>query len=409
MRVFVQYPRFRIDLTGNTWESSKAYGYKSVRKMGYDEDPTTLAVNAFLEFVERETVDKLVLSVGECEFNFGVFLEATGRTNDNTSMFHGGELAGISGLITAKEREAHFLVVDAPQSVDIQSQIPLSAAAVICSTSDLKVDSEIDEVDYSQKPRYSRGELLVDDANLVSIYKKNKVSSDVLLISNLRLARGFKQATFDVQKSHGYSGAVTPVLEGLYSLEVKEAVIISATDGVKYITVKLRGTPEIIESSSSDMELGKYMQRYMMDEDPGHTPQGAYISTPSYLASKESRYRLRADQCTDCSRTIFPPRLRCKYCNGKTEKGKFLNRYGTVYTITNILKGAAPTEFDRQQSLEGEYLVGIVELEDNVRIISQITDSSLDDLDVGDSVKMVFRKIYHQDSMDRYGYKFVKT
>jgi len=55
------------------------------------------------------------------------------------------------------------------------------------------------------------------------------------------------------------------------------------------------------------------------------------------------------------------------------------------------------------------YAVGIVELEDGVRLTAQIVDCSFDELRVGLPVKIEFRRIYEEGKAGIicYGYKFV--
>ena len=54
-------------------------------------------------------------------------------------------------------------------------------------------------------------------------------------------------------------------------------------------------------------------------------------------------------------------------------------------------------------------LFGLIELENGVRLISQITDYQDRDVKIGKNVKAVFRKIREDDksSQIHYGYKFI--
>jgi uncharacterized OB-fold protein len=53
--------------------------------------------------------------------------------------------------------------------------------------------------------------------------------------------------------------------------------------------------------------------------------------------------------------------------------------------------------------------VGIVELDDGVRLMGQIVDCAFEELQVGKRVKIEFRKVYQEGEAGviYYGYKFV--
>lgn len=66
----------------------------------------------------------------------------------------------------------------------------------------------------------------------------------------------------------------------------------------------------------------------------------------------------------------------------------------------------APPEFAEQSSLGGPYAVAVIELEEGPRIVSQIAGCSLEELSIGAPVQMITRKIYEEEGVIRYGYKF---
>jgi uncharacterized OB-fold protein len=76
---------------------------------------------------------------------------------------------------------------------------------------------------------------------------------------------------------------------------------------------------------------------------------------------------------------------------------------GKILTYTTIEIG--PSEFSDQVP----YSVAIIELDDGVRITSQVADSSPDRLKVGGKVRLEFRKIQQDGKAGviKYGYKAV--
>jgi uncharacterized protein len=78
------------------------------------------------------------------------------------------------------------------------------------------------------------------------------------------------------------------------------------------------------------------------------------------------------------------------------EKGKVM-----TYTVIRV----PPSQFADQ----APYAVGIVELEDGVKVTAQIVDCDFDQLKAGMPVKVEFRKISQvgHSGIICYGYKFV--
>jgi len=77
-------------------------------------------------------------------------------------------------------------------------------------------------------------------------------------------------------------------------------------------------------------------------------------------------------------------------------------RTGKIYSFTRV--HAAPSGFEH----ESPYWLAIVELDNGVRVLSQIVDSPEEKVVIGAPVTMVFRRIYADaaEGIIAYGYKF---
>ena len=115
------------------------------------------------------------------------------------------------------------------------------------------------------------------------------------------------------------------------------------------------------------------------------------------------RYRLEAGKCKKCNHINFPSRLICPECGGKefemvhlSGKGK-LETYTVIHTAPDGFADLAP------------YAVGIVELDEGVKILAQIADCNTNELKIGDRLVTKFRRINEEGKtgMIMYGYKFV--
>lgn len=128
------------------------------------------------------------------------------------------------------------------------------------------------------------------------------------------------------------------------------------------------------------------------------------MATPSrYWREIPQRYRLEANRCPECDRKFFPPRLICPDCKNRDLEAARLAEAGKILTYTII--HTPPQKFVDQ----APYALGIVELDDGVRLTAQIVDIDFVDLKVGQRVKVEFRKIFDEgeSGLICYGYKFV--
>jgi hypothetical protein len=114
------------------------------------------------------------------------------------------------------------------------------------------------------------------------------------------------------------------------------------------------------------------------------------------------RYRMEAGKCAKCGYIAFPPRSICPECHTREFEKFVLPDHGTVVTYTVIR--VAPTQFTD----EAPYAVAVVQLGET-RLLCQIVDCDLDQLAIGDEIKIEFRRIQSegQAGILHYGYKAV--
>lgn len=115
------------------------------------------------------------------------------------------------------------------------------------------------------------------------------------------------------------------------------------------------------------------------------------------------RYRYEAAKCKGCGKVFFPPRVVCNGCRGREFTMVHLAPEGKLETFTIIR--VAPSGFADQ----APYAVGIVQLDDGVKVTGQIVDRELDQLAIGQRVRIEFRRIQQDGESGAiyYGYKFV--
>lgn len=127
------------------------------------------------------------------------------------------------------------------------------------------------------------------------------------------------------------------------------------------------------------------------------------MPSPRYAKEIPQRYRLEANRCKSCGKILFPPRLVCPKCGGKEFEKKRLSENGKVITFTTIR--VAPKQFAN----ETPYTIGVIELDEGVKITAQIVDCKPEDVQIGKRVRFIFRKIQEEgkSGIICYGYKAV--
>jgi len=134
----------------------------------------------------------------------------------------------------------------------------------------------------------------------------------------------------------------------------------------------------------------------------------AHVSVPMYWRTIPQRYRLVGQTCKACGAVSFPPKGVCKHCNASSDFVEApLSGRGKVHTFTLIGAGGAPPEFAEQEKASGSYPVAIVELDEGPKVIGQMADVSPKDVRVGMRVFAELRRIYSEEGVIRYGFKFV--
>lgn len=127
------------------------------------------------------------------------------------------------------------------------------------------------------------------------------------------------------------------------------------------------------------------------------------MQVPRFWREIPRYYRLEAGKCTACGSIALPPRLICPDCGARTFETVALSGRGSLQTFTIIR--IAPEGFGDQ----APYAIGIVELDEGVRIMAQITDCEVDKLGIGDRLVTKFRRIREEGKTGiiMYAYKFV--
>lgn len=97
--------------------------------------------------------------------------------------------------------------------------------------------------------------------------------------------------------------------------------------------------------------------------------------------------RLVIQHCNRCGKPQFFPRIYCISCMASDVTWRECSGFGTVYTFTINRRGANPFMQERVP-----YVVAMIDLDEGVRLMSNIIDSPIEQVAIGSRVRVVFDK-----------------
>ena len=126
------------------------------------------------------------------------------------------------------------------------------------------------------------------------------------------------------------------------------------------------------------------------------------MRVPGYWRSFPFLYRLSGWRCNHCGAFHQSRSLTCKRCRSRDFSEAELPKNGKLIAYTVVRY--PPSEFNEFSP----YAIGLIELDDGTRILSQLTDFQEGELKEGIRVEAVFRKVRlnGEQGVIEYGYKF---
>ncbi len=117
---------------------------------------------------------------------------------------------------------------------------------------------------------------------------------------------------------------------------------------------------------------------------------------------RQQRYALVGEVCDACGKKIFPPRDVCPDCAMEAQTHYRFSGRGEIYSHTTVHH--PPAGFEEY----APYTMALVKLEEGPLVTAQLTDMDPEEVEIGQKVEMVTRKIREDgpDGVITYGYKF---
>lgn len=106
--------------------------------------------------------------------------------------------------------------------------------------------------------------------------------------------------------------------------------------------------------------------------------------------------RLIGSRCTACGTSYFPQALSCRNpaCDAKMVERTLLPPQGTLYSYT--VQGYRPPPLFRKDDW-APYAIGVVELDDGLRVMGMLSGCALDTIAIGMPVRLGVAPLYSDD------------
>lgn len=108
-------------------------------------------------------------------------------------------------------------------------------------------------------------------------------------------------------------------------------------------------------------------------------------------------HKLVLQQCLECQRFRFYPRSVCPHCLSDTFEWREASGRGHIYSFTVIHRAPTPAFRDRVP-----YVLALIELQEGVRMMTNIVGCDPDAVRIGESVEVVFDDVTDEVTLPKF-------
>lgn len=124
-------------------------------------------------------------------------------------------------------------------------------------------------------------------------------------------------------------------------------------------------------------------------------PKPTPWSKPFWDGCKKGK--LLVQQCKSCQKYVFYPKLFCPFCLSEDLNWVEATGKGKIYTYT-VVYSYQPTEF----SEDVPYIVAVIDLEEGVRMMSNIVKCRPQEVKCDMDVEVVFEKVTDEVTLPKF-------
>jgi uncharacterized OB-fold protein len=206
----------------------------------------------------------------------------------------------------------------------------------------------------------------------------------------------------------GYLGSadlLVKLCEALAGAEAGQTVLaVSLTDGVDVLEVRADrpGPDAFVACSTNDASVPTYFTaltwRGVLEREPPRRPEPSVVSAPAALRGAGWKYRLQASGCAKCGFVSTPPQAVCLRCGSE--------EHGPPIDMTRRPAHVRTFSVDRlAYSLNPPMVAAVIGFHGGGRLEVELTDTDIDKLAVGASVRMTFRRRHSSGGIHNYVWK----
>jgi uncharacterized OB-fold protein len=109
------------------------------------------------------------------------------------------------------------------------------------------------------------------------------------------------------------------------------------------------------------------------------------------------RHELLLQRCDNCHNYRYPPQVICPVCFSTDSKWEKANGRGEVYTFTVVRRALGP---DWEDAVP--YTIGVIQLDEGVRMVSNVVDCKPEDVRVGMKVAVTFDDVTENVALPKF-------
>ena len=109
------------------------------------------------------------------------------------------------------------------------------------------------------------------------------------------------------------------------------------------------------------------------------------------------RHELVLQRCEHCHSYRFPPRTICPECFSMDTKWEKVSGRGEVYTFTVVRVPLRP-----EWKADIPYTIGVIQLNEGVRMVSNVIDCRPEDVRIGMKVEVVFEDVTEENTLPKF-------
>lgn len=175
-------------------------------------------------------------------------------------------------------------------------------------------------------------------------------------------------------------------------------ILFEVTEAISQLTSR-KGVNGYINVKNNQVLYSDYLKwRGILKTEPPRRPATERPSAPALYRGYHQNLSFTGSKCLKCKTAQFPKQRVCIQCQAKDEMEdyRFVGQSAKVatYTIDHLAA-----------SISSPIIVAIIDFDNGGRILSELTDCSQEEVEIGMHVEMTFRRLFEAGGISNYFWK----